>query len=148
MKPVARCFSWMLRLVVVLGIGCLLFVSWGLWFEKPWLRYQNLPFPPAAEKVKAGEAVVLSVERCSDAPVTETYRTTHGIQSAKDQKAILLPDVVVSVDPGCHRDASKINVVPKGTAPGRYVAFGVALVPGLIRTFAVPWYSEEFEVVP
>ena len=143
----AHLFRFLLYLTCILIVACAGILGWALFFEKPFLYYQNLPFP-APQTVRAGEAVSLSVERCNSDTVSRAYNTTHGVRSVETGHAVLLPDVSASIEPGCQRDTSKVNVIPKDTPPGKYTVFGVAQVAGLLRHFEIPWYSEQFEVVP
>lgn len=114
--------------------------------EQPYLYYQNLPFPIGSQVI-AGEAVHLAVERCSRADETRSYGTTHTLTDADSKQSVLLPNVEVSIEPGCHRSISKINVIPPDTKSGRYFVSGVATVEGAFVTHRVPWYSEPFDVV-
>ena len=52
----------------------------------------------------------------------------------------------MSIQPGCHRGVSKLNKLPEKISPGEYRISGVALVPGSVLRFDVPWYSEPFEI--
>jgi hypothetical protein len=113
--------------------------------EQPYLYYQNLPFP-VDTKVIAGEAVRLSVERCSRADEVRSYPTTHTLTDALTKQSMLLPNVEVSIEPGCHRSISKINVIPPDTKSGRYFVSGVAKIEGAFVTHKVAWYSEPFDV--
>lgn len=139
-------FNWLLRLFGLLMAASIGLVVWALYFEEPYLYYQNLPFPELGS-VRAGEPVQLSVERCNRDSVIRTYDITRSLINVKTKQVDLLPNVKVSIDPGCHRGISRINVIPASTAPGTYRVTGVAVIPGLMRTHEVPLYSEPFEVV-
>ena len=39
-----------------------------LFFERPWLSYKNVPFPPTVQSVRAGETIPMLVIRCSGRP--------------------------------------------------------------------------------
>lgn len=131
--------------------GALIIIAGALYMysahiEQPYLYYQNLPFP-ADITVLAGEAVELSVERCNRTAKVRTYRTTHALIDVDSRQSVLLPNVEVSIEPGCHRSASRINVVPPDTKSGRYFVAGVATVEGAFVTHRVAWYSEPFDVI-
>jgi hypothetical protein len=145
-----RTFNGLLILTSLLALTCLSLAVWAKYFESPWLRYQNLPFPTAVTlaTVYPGEAVELSVERCNDSNKMQTYSTSHSIRNETTGMSEMLPDVLLSVEPGCHRTRSKINVIPPKEKPGVYTVWGVALIDMRIGTRAVSWYSEKFEVLP
>jgi hypothetical protein len=129
----------------------LIFIAGALYMyatriEQPYLYYQNLPFPIGSQVI-AGEAVHLAVERCSRADETRSYGTTHTLTDVDSKQSVLLPNVEVSIEPGCHRSISKINVVPADTKAGRYIVGGVATVEGTFVTHKVAWYSEPFDVI-
>lgn len=119
---------------------------WSAYLEKPYLSYKNLPFPTTG-KVPPGERLAVSVERCNRHQITEAYSTTHGIRNEATQQIDILPNIEVTVEPGCHLDDSKINVVPEKQAPGFYTFFGVATVRGLLVDHQVRWNSETFQVI-
>jgi hypothetical protein len=131
--------------------GVLIIVAGALYMyatriEQPYLYYQNLPFPIGSQVI-AGEAVHLAVERCSRADETRSYGTTHTLTDVDSKQSVLLPNVEVSIEPGCHRSISKINVIPGDTKAGRYIVGGLATVEGTFVTHKVAWYSEPFEVI-
>ncbi|WCD44268.1 hypothetical protein Tiera_012 [Polaromonas phage Tiera] len=115
--------------------------------EQPYLYYQNLPFPVLGE-VHAGKAAPMSVERCNDTDTAQMYPTTHTLKNSATGAEIIFPDVWISIQPGCHRSTSLLNKLPEGTPPGRYTFYGLAIVPGLLVSHKIKWYSEEFEVLP
>lgn len=118
---------------------------WSTYFERPYLHYQNLPFPVLAT-VRAGDAVQLSVERCNSHAVKRTYDTTHTLTNLDTRRDDILPNVTVDIKPGCHRGVSKINLIPANTVPGYYLVSGVAAVDGMFVKHKIAWYSEPFEV--
>jgi hypothetical protein len=131
--------------------GVLIIVAGALYMyatriEQPYLYYQNLPFPIGSQVI-AGEAVHLAVERCSRADETRSYGTTHTLTDVGSKQSVLLPNVEVSIEPGCHRSISKINVIPADTKAGRYIVGGLATVEGTFVTHKVAWYSEPFDVI-
>lgn len=125
--------------------GCCL--AWSVLFEKPYLSYTNLPFP-SAMAARAGEPVELLVQRCSSARSPRSYMTTHTLNNVDTGAVMLLPVVWIDVAPGCTSSYSRINVIPKTTAPGIYTVSGMAMVDGMVLTHKVPWASRPFEVLP
>jgi hypothetical protein len=122
---------FMLMGLVLFVVAC---VVWAAFFDRPFLTYTNLPFTARAA-VHAGESVELHVARCNRSKHQRTYLT-------------LLPDVWIDIAPGCTESVSRANEVPLDTAPGLYLATGVAVVPGLVRDHRVTWASHPFEVLP
>ena len=119
---------------------------YSTWLERPYLSYDNLPFP-ALSKAEPGKRLAIQVGRCSSSNVTETYKTTHGIRNEVTGQSIVLPSVSVAIKPGCMLEISKINVVPEEAKPGFYSFYGVSQVRGLMTMHEVPWNSETFEVL-
>ena len=131
--------------------GALLVIAGALYMyaahiEEPYLYYQNLPFP-GDSPIVAGEPVSLSVERCNRSSTVKRYGTTHTLTDVESRQTVLLPNVEVSIEPGCHRSISKINIVPVDTKTGRYIVSGVATVDGAFSTHRIAWYSEPFDVI-
>ena len=137
----------MLWLAGISFTACVCLFVYGYFIEKPYLRYQNLPFPPLRQQIHAGDVVTLSVERCNDSDQKQTYITSHAIHNEGTKVLVLLPPVSVDIEAGCHRANSQVNHSPADTKPGIYTFQGTATVPGLLRMFNVHWYSESFEVV-
>lgn len=125
-------------------LGC---VGWAFLFERPYLSYSNLPFP-AVPTVRAGEAVELTITRCSRSRSRRSYLTTHVLRNEASGLVALLPEVLVDIEPGCISSLSRINVVPASTAPGWYTVSGQARVDGLVVTHHVAWASTPFQVLP
>ena len=142
----SRIFSGLVWLFLLMGMTSIGLFVYSL-VEAPPLTYQNRPFPVLTEKVRPGAAVQLSVERCSSADFVTTYGTTHALRNEKTKMVILMPDMKLSIDPGCHREISKINVIPPSTPPGMYSVFGIATVDGFFKSHHVAWNTEVFEVV-
>ena len=125
------------------------FGMWLLYLEPPFLDYPHMPFKVQTPKVKAGNPVLLEVERCSSSKTNRTYITGRTLVSLDDNREpIELASVAVTILPGCHAAVNAISVVPVGTRPGRYYLNGVAEIQGTIRTHVLIWQSVPFEVVP
>ena len=117
-----------------------------VFLEPPFLSYGNLPFPVLTPFVNAGQAVHIVVERCSTDTKTRVYGVSHRLVGATT--TTILPATQASVEPGCNKATSAINVVPVDTPAGRYIVDGTAEVQGTIRAVTVQWQSQPFEVVP
>ena len=125
------------------------FVVWLSVFDGPWLTYPVQPFPVLMQPVHAGEVVPLRVLRCNNGETTRTYIFSHSLVSVdKARPDVILPPITSSIAPGCATVESRVNIVPPGTAPGRYRIEGNTEINGNVRSFSVLWNSEVFEVVP
>lgn len=142
-----RLFSALLLTAVALMLTVLACVLWSSAYERPYLSYRNLPFP-AAHAVEAGNPVELHVVRCNNSRRKQTYLTTHELRDLRSGQVALLPEVMVSLAPGCTESTSRVNVIPRGTAPGRYMVSGIALVEGVVSDHRVAWESQPFDVLP
>ena len=137
-------------LAAVLAALCITIVVWAMLFEKPFLSYENVPFPTQIAQVKAGDAIPVTVRRCSTADGPRFYDISHELRSVAnpEHNVVTLKGERAKITPGCATGTSRINVIPPGTPPGMYYVTGLGIVEGTLRTFAVPWSSQPFEVVP
>lgn len=138
--------------VLVVTVSMLTFVvatclGWSVMFESPYLTYGNLPFE-ATPAVRAGETIDLVVQRCNAARTKRNYTTTRVLTNIDVGTVLLLPSVVVDIEPGCTSSISRIHQIPATAAPGVYRLSGVAMVSGLVMNHRVPWVSRPFEVLP
>lgn len=140
-------FSILVWLSAFMAAACGLLIFYAFYIELPYLAYQNRPFPPTVSHIVAGNPIPLTVERCSSSDAEKSYTTTHALRNETSGLTTLLPDVRVSIKPGCHRTTSKINVSPDGLSPGTYTVYGVAIIEGSFRKFNIPWNSEPFEII-
>ena len=146
-----RCHNITAATSIILSL--LIFITVGvifkyLFFESPYLRYTNLPFPPVRESVIAGDVVPLHIVRCNDDNETHNYTIAHSLENLDTRVYTLLPMMQVNLPPGCNTSVSTNNRVPLDTPPGRYRAFGTAEIRGLLKMHIVEWYSQEFAVLP
>lgn len=143
-----RAFLAALLLFLAFGVACGALVVWGFYFEKPYLEYRNLPFPPTLQRVRPGQIIPLTVVRCSSADDVRSYTVTHELRNEVPGKpTVIMPAELVAITPGCHRSTSLINLVPLGTPGGAYRVHGIAIVSGALRSISVPWTSQPFEVI-
>ncbi len=140
-------------IVIAVNVLAASFLMWfGVWLaymEPPYLTYRNVPFPVLTPEVKAGDVVLIRVERCNSTHTKRAYITGRAlIPHGPGLKPIEMQSAAASIRPGCQVSNSALNIVPPGTAPGRYHIEGVAEIAGTIRTHSVLWSSASFEVVP
>ena len=86
------------------------------------------------------------VTRCNNSDSEKKYRITHVIKNIATGQSYLLPDVEVSLKPGCITDTSLIHIAPKSLADGLYQVFGESYTDGIVRTFRVKYWSGIFQV--
>jgi uncharacterized lipoprotein YbaY len=136
------------NVAVLMTLVCGAFLVWALFVEESFLYYENLPFPAKLKQVHAGEAIPLVVRRCNKASTVRFYDVTHELHSASDRnsKPYVLHSERVTLPPGCHETVSLVNVIPPNTPAGIYIASGLGITEGSIRTFSIPWRSQPFEV--
>ena len=138
---------WSMFWVFVVSLSVTLTYLW--FFEPPFLSYQGLPFQVEGP-ARPGESVRLIVTRCNSSSRPRDYELSHWLQNIDtDESPVALPaGSVPPMRPGCKTGRSAMNVIPAGTAPGRYRIGGVGKAEGTLRTVPVEWYSETFEVLP
>lgn len=142
-----KLFRHLLHLAAATGLLCGVLLAWAYFVQKPYLSYTNLPFPANLQQVKPGQVMPLTVRRCSSSSTIESYTVTHSLQNLDGKSpAVIMPATLVTVEPGCAISTSLIDLVPDATPPGKYRIVGVAIIQGTLRTFPVPWWSQEFEV--
>lgn len=139
----ARHAPYSIAFGLVAGLGL------ALWFQPPYLTYENLPFPPHLKAVRAGEVMPLTVRRCNSSGTLQAYLVTHELDSLSNpaMAAIVMPALPTAIKPGCETVTSLINLVPAATPPGRYRIVGTGITQGALRSHVVPWHSEPFDVV-
>jgi hypothetical protein len=140
--------AWLTVSLFVISVALFVYAKY---IEQPYLFYQNRPFPSIFKKIEAGSLAPYEVERCNTSEKTQTYKITRRLVHLPKPNEVQLPDVLfesmfLDIEPGCHRDISKLSTPPAVTPPGTWMARGIAIVPGTFRTFQIPWYSEPFEV--
>lgn len=139
------------NLVNTVCLASLAFFAYFYAFETPYLTYENLPFP-SQTIAYPGEVVPLQVKRCNASDSIKNYNTTHGLERLDGHNRprgeyYTLPDVNVSIPPGCSVATSMANRLPDSIPPGRYKLYGTAEIRGLLRSHYVDWYSQPFEVI-
>lgn len=140
-------FAVMLRVLSVFGVISLAIVLYALYFERPFLRYQNLPFP-VETPVEQGRTVPIIIERCNDSKDERVYMSARTLKNVDNGKEVQLPEATVSLKPGCQRTTSRTITIPLETPPGNYVINGEGIGQGLLKKQRVEWYTEQFQVVP
>jgi hypothetical protein len=132
--------------MVQLGVVGLLI---ALWFEAPWLSYENLPFPVLNEHaLHVGDEIPLEVTRCNRSGESRSYLITRTFVNAQQpDDVVMLQSTTLPIRAGCTTNTSRANKVPEGTKPGFYRIVGKAQVDSTLRTRWIDWSSMPFEVV-
>ena len=142
--------SYVASLVIAVVLTLVFVIFYFVFFEKPYLRYTNLPLPALKSSVHPGEVMPLHVARCNSDSVSHVYTlartlervTTNG--NARDY--ILMRDLKVGIPKGCDEADSVMHVVPTETPKGTWRLIGTADVQGMLLHHTVEWYSVSFEV--
>jgi hypothetical protein len=135
---------------IVLTILILVSVTfYYLFFEKPWLRYLNVPFS-VLSNVNPGGPVPLHIIRCNDDSVEHVYTVAQSMERVtkvgEAREFMLLANVMVSIRPGCSEGDSVILTAPKDTRPGMWQLVGTSEISGTLKNHLVEWRSVPFEV--
>ena len=146
MNPQLQIPLRMLQLVCTLAVLFVGLLAYLVFLEPPWLIYNNSPFPVLNSPVKPGDAVRMTVDRCSTASVLRVYGLSRTLKG--NAAEIVLPAGLAAIKPGCITVVSAVNVIPLGTPAGTYILHGYGEIQGVIRTSSIEWESQPFEVVP
>lgn len=127
---------------------CVIF--YFVFFEKPYLKYTNLPLPTLKSSVHAGEVMPIHVARCNSDSVTHVYtlaRTLERVDThGNPRDYILMRDMKASIRPGCFEEDSVMHIVPSETPKGIWRLIGTSDIQGVLVHHIVEWYSVPFEV--
>lgn len=143
--------SFIGALIITLVIGVIVAGNfYFLFFEKPWLRYMNIPFPALATYGKPGHAMPIHIKRCNDDSMPHVYSIASSFERVtkpgETRDAMTLQSVMVQIMPGCSEADSIVHTIPLDTPPGIWRVVGVSEVQGVLRSHLVEWYSVPFEV--
>lgn len=141
-----RSFLLVLILLMGMGIGGVYFYS--AYLEKPPLSYSPLPFPITAKAIYPGGVATAIATRCNTTNAPISYKSSRQLKRENsNQPAIILDSVVITIEPGCSSVSTRVNVVPEETPLGFYRFSGVALPKGLMVEHEVLWNTDVFEVI-
>jgi hypothetical protein len=122
-----------------------------LFFEKPWLRYTNIPFPVLETYGYPGKIMPVHVVRCNDDNVPHIYTITRTlervVQRVEPKDYMVMPDVTVQILPGCSEADAVIHIIPVSTRPGTWRLIGVSEIRGVLVSHLVEWRSVPFTVL-
>ena len=86
----AKILNGLMGLIAIIFLVISSVVFWAYYIQKPWLRYQNLPFNTLKPVGHPGEPMLLSVERCNDTNELQTYEITHALRNEETHDLILM----------------------------------------------------------
>lgn len=125
-------------------------IFYYLFFEKSWLRYENVPFPALQTYTRPGSPIPIHVARCNDDSVPHVYTVARSLERVtkpnEPRDYVMLPDLSVQIMPGCSEGDTIAHVVPLKTQSGIWRIVGMSEVRGTLRSHLVEWYSVPFEV--
>ena len=116
-------------------------------FEKPYLVYRNIPFPPLVKAVHEGEVIPIKVSLCNNSRVPTTFTLARSLQEVDTRATIFMSDVLIRSAPGCREAVSLAHVIPYGVPPGNYRLIGQTEIEGTLRNFRIGWDSLPFQVL-
>jgi hypothetical protein len=123
-----------------------------LFFEKPWLRYTNIPFPALETYAYPGKVMPIHVVRCNSDSVPHIYNITRTlervVEKGEARDYVLMADIRVQIMPGCDESDSVVHTIPLLTRPGKWRLVGLSEIQGVLVTHMVEWYSVPFTVLP
>jgi hypothetical protein len=124
-------------------------VGYFVFFEKPWLTYENLPFPIKIQPVFPGELIPIEVLRCNKSGKTQHYSIARSLENIKTGEFTTLPPIEVNMKAGCDAEPqmSTAHYAPLLMKDGEYRLFGTSQIQGLIVTHMVEWTSINFKIV-
>lgn len=146
-------------IIIANVVGTLLLGMFGLSYyerqklerenEQPYLEYLNLPFPTLESAVQGGHPIRLVVQRRNHDTQSHIYSVVAKLicDSDPNEPPVILVSNMAPVDPGDTEWISAINIIPINQRPGTYHIEGFADVPGVYRSFTLPWASQQFKVV-
>lgn len=138
-ETIARCIIAAMAIMVV--------SLYYMWFvQSSYISFTNIPFPPGTSQVKSGDVVPLMIEQCNSSSRPISYDTSHAIRNIYSGEVIQLESARIIAEPGCAKNTSLMNKLPVTIPNGTYIIIGIAVVPGLARTWNIEWYSIPFTV--
>lgn len=121
--------------------------TWALYFEAPYLTYQNIPFPRSTtDIIQPGGTVGTEITRCNSSNQSLIYNSTKFLINEETLTVTEFPVLSVFVLPGCKTSNFSGTRLPLDIPPGIYHFYGVSTVSGGYISHAVPWYSQSFPV--
>ena len=136
----------------VVKVAVLIFVStmfYAMFLEQPYLSYPNMPMRVIGSTFHVGDVVPVEFQRCNSDPEAKSFLSSRALINTITRVPEIPILTFIEAKPGCTEiEISALNVIPAGTKPGIYHYGGRSDINGLLRTFDVRWYTQDFEVVP
>lgn len=110
------------------------------------MYYDPIPFRVLTTTLPPGETLRIVVGRCVTRKLSYISAAVL-LNLDTHEQTVLQSSVHAALSPGCTRTANDVyGVPPPGTTPGRYIMRGASIVQEPLRTYYIPWYTEEFRV--
>ena len=122
---------------------------YALFLERPYLSYPTLPMRVIGTTFQAGDMVPIEVQRCNSAVEEKTFLSSRALVNVVTNLPVEPKMSLIEAKPGCTDKFTNASVrIPIDTPPGIYHYAGRSDINGLLRTFDVNWYTQDFEVRP
>ena len=147
MKPsLAQVLASMVILLTALTLMIVGVFIYSAYFEKPFLSYQNLPFP-VDQKVYPGQPISVSVIKCNADAEERKYVSTLELE-CEGKPPIVFRPIEVTAKPGCHPSIAQVTTIPLDMSVGTYCrSSGDSTIKGLTSEHRVRWNTILFEVI-
>ena len=127
---------------LVLGVSIYAVNMYSTYVEKPFLSYENLPFP-ITKTAFPGEQVEFVVVRCNSSKELKRLVSTRALVPEDiTMQTITFDFVFVNVSPGCSAPIKLPLTIPHGTDPGFYRYVGKSAIKGLVSEHEVSWNTD------
>ena len=154
-----RALMAMVAILVVAVAGSVVYFDY---FEPPWLKYMNMPFPVGTDAqgnppkdmpvLHPGDSIPFYNTRCNDSGKSQFYSVTRRlVRVDQSQPDIELAAGDVTVPSGCTSIISRRNAIPHGNPAipsGIYILEGTTSVPLRGRTPRMTWATQPFRIEP
>ena len=147
MKPsLAQVLAAMVVLLASLTLMIVGLFTYSAYFEKPFLSYQNLPFPVDV-KVYPGQPISVSVIKCNADAEERKYVSTLELE-CEGKPPIVFRPIEVTAKSGCHPSIAQVTTIPLDMPVGTYCrSSGDSTIKGLASEHRVRWNTILFEVI-
>lgn len=143
----AKLLNFMLGLVCAMLVMSSGLTAYFMFFDEPFLTYENLPFPAMKEQLAPGEMIPVKIRKCNNSHEMKVYVVTRVIHEIDTNLHYALPDHPAVIPPGCLTTITTVHAIPANMPNGRYRVFGTAEFRGRFRMHSVEWFSTPFLVM-
>ena len=138
-----KILNGLVGVALVLGVSIYAVNMYSTYVEKPFLSYQNLPFPVTPVDAFPGEKIEFTVVRCNSSNELKRLVSTRALVPEDiTMQTITFDFVFVNVAPGCSPPIKLPLTIPHGTEPGFYRYVGKSAIKGLVSEHEVSWNTD------